>query len=74
MGQRLDDSKTNFQMYTEHKKLRFQSKCEYHKVYDTADSFPLENEILILAYSKIIKPSDVANVGPHRGGSGESVK
>lgn len=39
-----------------------------------ADSFPLENEILILAYSKIIKPSDVANVGPHRGGSGESVK
>lgn len=39
-----------------------------------ADSFPLENEILILAYSKMIKPSDVMNVGPHRGGSGESVK
>ena len=39
-----------------------------------ADSFPLENEIWILAYSKMIKPSDVMNVGPHRGGSGESVK
>ena len=39
-----------------------------------ADSFPMENEILILAYSKNITPSDVMNVGPHHGGSGESVK
>ena len=39
-----------------------------------ADSFPLDNKILILAYSKNITPSDVMNVGPHQGGSGESLK